>query len=59
MNANNVQIIKSDKQYERYLGIVNELMDHDPDPNSPLGELLLKLTILIEAYESRNGWDFA
>lgn len=59
MNVNNVQIIKSDKQYERYLGIVNGLMDSDPDPNSPLGELLLKLTILIEAYESRNGWDFA
>jgi antitoxin component HigA of HigAB toxin-antitoxin module len=36
MNTNNVQIIKSDKQYERCLGKVNELMDHDPDPNSLL-----------------------
>ena len=32
-------------------------MDADPSPNSDEGQLLETLTILVEDYERRKGWD--
>lgn len=49
--------IRSNKQYEEYLKITDRLMDGDPSPSSPEGQLLETLVILIEDYENRRGWD--
>ena len=52
-----IRAIRSAKQYNQYLEWVNELMDSDPTPNSEDGQLLMTLTILIEDYECRKGWE--
>lgn len=51
-----IRVISSRKQYERYLSVVEELMDEDPAPNSKTGKILETLAILIEAYEATKGW---
>ena len=51
-----VRAIRSKKQYEEYLNTIDKLMDRDPSPQSEDGRLLETLTILVEDYESKNGW---
>ncbi len=52
-----VKAIRSKSQYLQYLKEVDELMDLDPSGNSPDGQMLETLTILIEDYERKQGWE--
>lgn len=52
-----IKAIRNEKQYQRYLEEVDALMSLDPAPESPEGEMLETLVILIEAYEQKQGWD--
>ncbi len=52
-----VKAIRSKSQYLQYLKEVDELMDLDPSGNSPEGQMLETLTILIEDYERKQGWE--
>ena len=52
-----VTAIRSKSQYLQYLKEVDELMDLDPSGNSPEGQMLETLTILIEDYERKQGWE--
>ncbi len=52
-----VKIIKSKSQYSKYLFKVEQLMESDPAENSPDGQLLETLTVLIEDYEKKQGWE--
>ncbi len=52
-----VKAIRSKSQYLQYLKEVDELMDLDPSANSPDGQMLETLTILIEDYERKQGWE--
>jgi HTH-type transcriptional regulator / antitoxin HigA len=49
-----LEAIKSKKDYETYLGWVDELFDKKPTPNSPDGEILQVALILIKEYEDKN-----
>lgn len=49
-----VRPIRSEEDYKAMLAIVSELIDRDPDPNSPEGERLEVLGTLIEVYEARH-----
>ena len=49
--------IRSKSQYFQYLKKVDELMDLDPSVNSADGQTLETLTILIEDYERKQGWE--
>jgi HTH-type transcriptional regulator / antitoxin HigA len=53
----NIRAIRNEKRYTEYLSIVDELMDIDPEPESQEGELLETLSILIEDYEKKKGYD--
>ncbi len=57
MNNDIARAIRSKKQYEEYLNIIDQLMDRDPSPQSEDGQLLETLAILVEDYERRKGWD--
>jgi HTH-type transcriptional regulator/antitoxin HigA len=57
MNADAIRVIRSKKQYQEYLDKINSLMDTDPSPSSEEGQLLETLTILVEDYERKKGWD--
>jgi len=50
---NKIKVIKTEKDYEEALNLVEALMRHDPDPDSEEGEQLNLLSVLIEDYESR------
>lgn len=52
-----VRAIRSQKQYKEFLNKVDKLMDADPHANSEDGKLLETLTILIEEYERKRGWE--
>ena len=52
-----IRAIRTKDQYKEYLNKVNQLMDPDPEPDTPEGELLETLTILIDEYESRLGYN--
>jgi HTH-type transcriptional regulator / antitoxin HigA len=52
-----IAVIRNEKRYNEYLSIVEELMDIDPEPESQEGELLETLSILIEDYEKKKGYD--
>ena len=52
-----VKAIRSKSQYLQYLKEVDELMDLDLSGNSPDGQMLETLTILIEDYERKQGWE--
>lgn len=52
-----IKIIKSESQYSKYLFKVEQLMESDPAANSPNGQLLETLTVLIEDYEKKQGWE--
>lgn len=48
-----IKVIKTEKDYEEALKLVETLMSHDPDPDSEEGEQLNLLSALIEDYETR------
>lgn len=50
---NKIKVIKTEKDYEEALKLVETLMGRDPDPNSEEGEQLSILSALIEDYETR------
>lgn len=52
-----IRAIRSKKQYQEYLDKIDSLMDTDPSPSSDEGQLLETLTILVEDYERKKGWD--
>ncbi len=52
-----IKAIRNKSQYQYYLKKVDELMEPDPSVNSPEGQLLETLTILIEDYERKQGWE--
>jgi len=52
-----IRAIKSKKQYDQYLQVIDGLMDNDPSPNSTEGKLLETLAILVEDYERKQGWE--
>ncbi len=52
-----VKAIRGKSQYLQYLKEVDKLMDLDPSGNSPEGQMLETLTILIEDYERKQGWE--
>jgi len=52
-----IRAIKSKKQYDQYLRIIDQLMDTDPSQSSKEGQLLETLAILVEDYESNQGWN--
>lgn len=45
------KIIKTEKQYEEYLELVEDLIDLDPEPDSENGDKLELLSLLISNYE--------
>jgi len=48
-----IKVIKTKKDYEDALKLVEVLMSHDPDPDSEEGEQLSLLSTLIEDYETK------
>ena len=56
-NTFEVKAIRSKAQYQQYLKRVDELMNLDPSVNSSEGQILETLTILIEDYERKQGWE--
>jgi HTH-type transcriptional regulator/antitoxin HigA len=57
MKTDEIRAIRTKKQYQEYLEKIDSLMDNDPSPNSSEGELLEILTILVEDYERKKGWE--
>jgi HTH-type transcriptional regulator/antitoxin HigA len=57
MKTEEIRAIRSKKQYDEYLSKIDILMDSDPSPNSDVGQLLETLTILVEDYEKKRGWE--
>ncbi|HZX74107.1 MAG TPA: helix-turn-helix domain-containing protein [Cyclobacteriaceae bacterium] len=57
METQAIRVIRSKKQYQEYLDKIDKLMDTDPSPNSVEGQLLETLTILVEDYERKQGWE--
>lgn len=53
----NIAPVRNDEQYRQYLEEVDMLMDLDPSPDSPEGERLEILAILIEDFEEKQGWN--
>lgn len=51
---NKIKVIKTEKDYEEALKLVEELMSHDPDPDSTEGEQLSLLSTLIQDYEAKT-----
>jgi len=45
------KLIKTEKQYEEYLELAEDLIDLDPEPDSENGDILELLTLLISNYE--------
>lgn len=52
-----IKAIRNKSQYQYYLKKVDVLMEPDPSFNSREGQLLETLTILIEDYERKQGWE--
>lgn len=48
-----IRVIKTEKDYEEALKLVEDLMSRDPDSNSEEGEQLAILSALIQDYEAR------
>lgn len=48
-----IKVIKTEKDYEEALKLVEDLMARDPDPNSEEGEQLGLLSALIQDYETK------
>jgi HTH-type transcriptional regulator/antitoxin HigA len=50
---NKIRVIKTEKDYEEALKLIEDLMSRDPDPNSEEGEQLGLLSALIQDYEAK------
>ncbi|MBO1224619.1 MAG: ImmA/IrrE family metallo-endopeptidase [Candidatus Scalindua sediminis] len=50
---NKIKVIKTEKDYEDALELIEKLMSLDPDPDSEEGEQLSLLSALIQDYEAR------
>ena len=50
----NIKIIGSDKEYEQYLAWVDRQFDEKVAPNTPLGEKLQVVLLLIKDYEDKH-----
>lgn len=50
----NIKVIKNEQDHQQALKLVEELISHDPEPNSTEGEQLELLTALIKDYESKT-----
>lgn len=48
-----IKVIKTEQDYQEALKLVEELIGHDPNPDSAEGEQLSLLTTLIKDYESK------
>ncbi len=48
------KVIKNDTQYEKYLNILESLIDASPEPGSEDGDKLELLSLLIEKYEDEH-----
>lgn len=48
-----IKVIKTEKDYEEALKLVEELISHDPNPDSTEGEQLNLLSTLIQDYEAK------
>lgn len=49
-----IRAIRSEEAYRAMLARVSDLIDTDPDPESPEGEELEVIGTLVEAYESKH-----
>jgi len=49
-----IKVIKTQKDYEEALALVEELMSHSPDPNTSESAQLELLSVLIEDYEEKQ-----
>jgi HTH-type transcriptional regulator/antitoxin HigA len=52
-----IRAIRSQKQYQEYLAEIDMLMNADPSPKSAEGKVLETLTLLVEDYEKKKGWE--
>jgi HTH-type transcriptional regulator / antitoxin HigA len=50
----NLKIIGSEKEYQQYLDWVDEMLDKKVSPESPKGEKLQVVLLLIKQYEDRH-----
>lgn len=57
MKTKEIRVIRSMKQYNEYLNEIDTLMDKDPSPNTDDGQILETLTILVEDFEKKKGWE--
>ncbi len=48
-----IRPIRTKEDYKAMLATVSALIDLDPEPNSPEGEQLEALGLLLEAYEAK------
>ncbi len=53
MNMGKIKVIKTEKDYEEALRLVEKLMSRDPDPDSEEGEQLSLVSTLIQDYEAK------
>jgi HTH-type transcriptional regulator/antitoxin HigA len=49
-----IQPIRNEADYREALRIVSRLVDEDPDPSSPDGEMLDVMATLVQAYEAKH-----
>jgi HTH-type transcriptional regulator / antitoxin HigA len=49
-----LNVIKSDKQYEQYLDWVDEMFDKGIKPDSPQGKKVEVCLVLIKDFEDKN-----
>jgi len=49
-----IRPIRNDEDYRLALRLVSRLVDQDPDPSSPDGEMLDVMATLVEAWEHRH-----
>ncbi|MBS1682024.1 MAG: helix-turn-helix domain-containing protein [Bacteroidetes bacterium] len=52
-----IKVIRSQKQYNLYLKEIERRMEVDPLPQSETGRELEILTVLVEDYERKHGWE--
>jgi HTH-type transcriptional regulator/antitoxin HigA len=48
-----IKVIKTEQDYQDAIKLAEELIGHDPDPDSTEGEQLSLLSTLIQDYEAR------
>jgi len=49
-----IKVIKTEEEYNKALGLIEELMSIDPDPDSTEGEKLALIVALVKDYEARR-----